>query len=35
MDVHNEDVLDLWRTLNKHGVRYILIGGFAVNLHKY
>jgi hypothetical protein len=35
MDIYNEDVLDLWRALNRHGVKYILIGGFAVNLHKH
>lgn len=35
MDVYNNEVLNLWRILNRYGVRYILIGGFAVNLHKY
>lgn len=35
MDVYNEDVLDLWLALNRYEVWYILVGGFAVNLHKH
>ena len=35
MDILDEDILSLWRSLNNNGVRYIMIGGFAVNLHGY
>ncbi len=35
MDVYNGDVLNLWRVLNRYEIRYILVGGFAVNLYKY
>lgn len=35
MDIYNEDVLSLWTALGKYEVRYIMIGGFAVNLHKF
>jgi hypothetical protein len=32
MDVLDEGLLDFWRALNKHGVTYIMVGGFAVNM---
>lgn len=35
MDVLNEQLLDFWRMLAKHEVRYIMVGGFAVNMHGY
>ncbi len=35
MDILSEEILDLWRKLNKHNVSYIMIGGFAVNLYGY
>ena len=35
MDVYNEDVLAFWRALNTHQVEYIMVGGFATNLHGY
>lgn len=35
MDVYNEDVLAFWRALNKEAVKYIMVGGFATNLHGY
>lgn len=35
MDIYNEDILELWKALAKHDVQYIMIGGFAVNLHKH
>ena len=35
MDVLDEDILSLWRCLNNNDVRYIMIGGFAINLHGY
>jgi hypothetical protein len=35
MDILDEDILSLWRCLHKNSVRYIMIGGFATNLHGY
>lgn len=35
MDTLNEDMLHFWATLNKHGVQYIMVGGFAVSMHGY
>ena len=35
MDILDEDILSLWRCLNFNNVRYIMIGGFALNLHGY
>ena len=35
MDVFDEDILSLWDCLYKNEVRYIMIGGFAINLHGY
>ena len=35
MDVFDKDLLEFWRVLNKHHVAYIMVGGFAVNMHGY
>jgi hypothetical protein len=35
MDVFDADILLLWKCLQKNNVKYIMIGGFAVNLHGY
>ncbi len=35
MDVMDGDLLEFWRILNKYGVRYIMVGGFAVNMHGF
>lgn len=35
MDMYGKVFLDLWQSLNKRGVRYIMVGGFAVNLHGF
>lgn len=35
MDVLDEDILKLWEQLNRHQVKYILVGGFATNLHGF
>ena len=35
MDVNDEAFLQLWQALNEQEVRYILVGGFAVNFHDY
>lgn len=35
MDITDQDIRNLLLSLNKHGVKYILVGGFAVNIHGY
>lgn len=35
MDVFDKDLLEFWRILNKHNVVYMMVGGFAVNMHGY
>ena len=35
MDILDEALLEFWRILNKHTVAYIMVGGFAVNMHGY
>ena len=34
-NIFNEDFRDFLLMLNKHEVKYILVGGFAVILHGY
>jgi predicted nucleotidyltransferase len=33
MDFHDEEFLNVFKSLNRHSVDHILIGGFAVNFH--
>lgn len=35
MDLLDESLLDFWKSLNHFGVKYIMVGGVAVNLHGY
>lgn len=35
MDVYNDNLLVFWQSLNNNGVQYIMVGGFAVNMHGY
>jgi Nucleotidyl transferase of unknown function (DUF2204) len=35
MDLLDESLLQFWRLMNQHAVRYIMVGGLAVNLHGY
>ncbi|MBA2561357.1 MAG: nucleotidyltransferase [Chitinophagaceae bacterium] len=35
MDVLDEELLKFWQALNNYGVQYIMVGGFAVNMHGY
>jgi hypothetical protein len=35
MDIFDEDLLNFWRSLNEFDVKYIMIGGFAINLHGF
>jgi hypothetical protein len=35
MDILDEDILLFWKCLHENDVRYIMVGGFAINLHGY
>lgn len=35
MDLMDEALLEFWRVLNRNNVQYIMVGGFAVNMHGY
>jgi len=35
VDVFDEEILSFWRELQNHGVQYIMVGGYATNLHGY
>ena len=33
MDIFDEEIIALWRSLESNRVKYIMVGGYAVNLH--
>lgn len=35
MDIFDQEILKFWRSLQNNQVRFIMIGGFATNLHGY
>ena len=35
MDIEDEDLLAFWKMLNKHAVKYIMVGGLATRWHGY
>ncbi|MES2679981.1 MAG: hypothetical protein V4635_08860 [Bacteroidota bacterium] len=35
MDILDDEILNLWRLLNKHDVFYIMVGGFATTFHGF
>lgn len=35
MDIFDNELLNFWRSLNKHKVDYVMVGGVATNLHGY
>ncbi|MEX8546314.1 MAG: hypothetical protein V5804_01815 [Mucilaginibacter sp.] len=35
MDIFDEEILKFWKALQNHDVKYIMVGGFATNLHGY
>jgi hypothetical protein len=35
MDIYDESLLDFWKSLNHNKVLYIMVGGFAVNMHGF
>ncbi|CAN5810251.1 hypothetical protein BH10BAC3_BH10BAC3_20590 [soil metagenome] len=35
MDFYDEELLNFWGCLNKNSVKYIMVGGVAINFHGY
>jgi len=35
VDIFDEEILKFWRALEEFNVKYILVGGYAINLHGY
>jgi hypothetical protein len=35
MDILDNDLINFWKSLNQYEVKYIMVGGFAVNLHGF
>ena len=35
MDIFDEEILTFWKALQNQDVKYIMVGGFATNLHGY
>jgi hypothetical protein len=35
MDIYDEDIMRFWNLLNDNHVDYIMVGGFAVNMHGF
>jgi len=35
MDLYDEELVAVWRTFAKYHMKYIMVGGFAVNLHGF
>lgn len=35
MDIFDSNLVSFWKSLNQYEVKYIMIGGFAVNLHGF
>src|SRR6201986_476302 len=35
MDILDEELVRFWKTLNENGVRYIMVGGFAIRFHGF
>lgn len=35
MDILGDELLNIWKAFNHHGLKYIMVGGFATNLHGF
>lgn len=35
MDIFDEEIIKFWESLKKNEVRYIMVGGYATNIHGY
>jgi hypothetical protein len=35
VDIFDETILEFWRACHKAGLRYIMVGGFATNIHGF
>jgi len=35
MDIFDQEILNFWKSLSSSGAKYIMVGGYATNLHGY
>jgi predicted nucleotidyltransferase len=35
MDIFDEEILKFWKSLNNNNVKYIMVGGYATNIHGF
>jgi hypothetical protein len=35
LDIYDDDILEFWKTLSQFEVEFIMVGGFATNIHGY
>lgn len=35
MDIFDEEILKFWSALQNNNVKYIMVGGYAINLHGF
>jgi len=35
MDIFDVEIIRFWKAMEKNGVRYIMVGGYATNIHGY
>lgn len=35
MDIQDDELIEIWRNFSKFNLKYIMVGGFAVNLHGF
>lgn len=35
MDIFDEEILNFWKALQEHDVKYIIVGGFGIKLYVY
>ncbi len=35
MDIYDEVIIEIWRVFKNNNLKYIMVGGFAVNLHGF
>ena len=35
MDIFDQEIIAFWKALHQYGVKYIMVGGYAINMHGY
>lgn len=35
MDIFDQEIISFWKSLQKNNTRYIMVGGYATNIHGY